>query len=320
MKIYRSLEAVPDLPRKTALAIGNFDGLHLGHRKILSLLVNEAADKNCLSCVLTFSPHPEKIFGSETISMIQTLDQRLEGIAGLGVDLILVAPFNSEFARLSGKDFVHKVLVKKLKARSVIVGPDFRFGKGRRGDIPALRKFGKRLWFDVLVVPPVRKKSLVVSSSAIRELLKLGHVGAAHQLLGRPYDIEGDVVRGEARGRILGFPTANIETPNEIIPKGVFVSLVDIGGKSRRSLTNVGSRPTFPSDPGAARPFTIEAHILDFKKNIYGAAIKLFFIKKIRDERTFHDAAGLAARIRKDLEDARRYFEKNEISSLRNMI
>lgn len=320
MKIYRSLEAVPDLPRKTALAIGNFDGLHLGHRKILSLVVNEAADKNCLSGVLTFSPHPEKIFGSEKISMIQTLDQRLEGIAGLGVDLILVAPFNSDFARLSGKDFVHKVLVKKLKARSVIVGPDFRFGKGRRGDIPALRKFGKRLWFDVLVVPPVRKKSLVVSSSAIREFLKLGHVGTANQLLGRPYDIEGDVVRGVARGRSLGFPTANIETPNEIIPKGVFVSLVDIGGKYRRSLTNVGSRPTFPSDSGAARPLTIEAHILDFKKNIYGVAVKLFFLKKIRDERTFHDAGELAARIRKDLEDARRYFKKNEISSPQNMV
>ena len=320
MKIYRSLEAVPDLPRKTVLAIGNFDGLHLGHRKILSRLLKEAADKECLSGVLTFSPHPEKIFGSEKISMIQTLDQRLAGIAGLGVDLILVAPFNSEFARLSGRDFVYKVLVKKLRARSVIVGPDFRFGKGRRGDIPTLRKFGKRLWFDVLVVPPVRKKSLVVSSSAIRELLKLGHIGAANQLLGRPYDIEGDVVRGEARGRTIGFPTANIETPNEIIPKGVFVSLVEIEGKRRRSLTNAGNRPTFPSDSGPARPFTIEAHILDFKKNIYGSAVKLFFLKKIRDERTFHGAAELAARIRKDLEDARRYFEKNEISSPRNMV
>jgi len=315
MKIYRSLDAVPDFPRKTVLAVGNFDGLHLGHRKILSRLLREAADKDCLSGVLTFSPHPERIFGSEKISMIQTLDQRLEGIAGLGVDLILVAPFNSEFARLSGKDFVYKVLVKKLRARSVIVGPDFRFGKGRRGDIPTLRKFGKRLWLDVLVVPPVRKKSLVVSSSAIRELLKLGHIGAANQLLGRPYDIEGEVVRGEARGRSLGFPTANIETQNEIIPKGVFVSLVEIDGKRRRSLTNAGNRPTFPSDPGPCRPFMIEAHILDFKKNIYGSAVKLFFLKKIRDERTFHDAAELAARIRKDLEDARRYFEKNEISS-----
>jgi len=320
MKIYRSLEAVPDLPRKTALAIGNFDGLHLGHKKILSAVVREAAEKNCLSGVLTFSPHPEKTFGSEKICMIQTLDQRIARIAAFGLDLILVAPFNRDLARLSGKDFIHKVLVKKLKARSVVVGPDFRFGKGRRGDISALRKFGKQLWFDVLVIPPVRKKSLVVSSSAIRELLKLGHIGAANQLLGRPYDIEGDVVRGAARGRSLGFPTANIETPNEIVPRGVFVSLIDVDGARLRALTNVGNRPTFPAGPPGSGRLTIETHILDFKKNIYGAAVHLFFLKKIREERTFHDVRELAARIRADLGDARRYFKKNPVSSPRNMV
>lgn len=313
MKIYRSLESVPDLPRKTVLAIGNFDGCHLGHRKILATVAKQAADRNCLSGVLTFSPHPEKVFRSEAINMIQTLDQRLAGIAGFGLDLVLVAPFNANLARLSGRDFVHKILVKKLKVRSVVVGPDFRFGKGRRGDVAALRKFGRRLWFDVIVVPPVRKKSLVVSSSAIRELLKLGHVGAANQLLGRPYAIAGHVVRGSARGRGLGFPTANIETPNEIVPQGVFVAAIEIDGKSRRALTNVGSRPTFGGDPGRTGRPTIEAHILDFKKEIYGAGVRLFFLKKIRDEQRFQDSAELAARIGRDVEDARRYFKKNTL-------
>jgi riboflavin kinase/FMN adenylyltransferase len=320
MKIYRSLDAMPDVPRKTALAIGNFDGLHVGHRRILQFLAKEAAAKNLLSCVLTFSPHPEKTFGPEKINMIQTLDQRLAGIAGFGIDMALVAPFTEDFARLSGRDFVHKILVKRLKVRSVIVGPDFRFGKGRRGDIPGLRKFGKRLWFDVHVSAPVRKKSLVVSSSAIRELLKLGRIGAANQLLGRSYDIEGDVVRGAARGRRLGFPTANIETPNEIVPQGVFLTLLEVGGKRLASLTNVGDRPTFERKAGGARRITIETHVLDFKKTIYGASVKLHFLKKIRDEREFRGAGELAARIRKDLDDARRYFKKNKIAAPRNMV
>jgi len=320
MKIYQSLDAVPDLPRKTALAIGNFDGLHVGHRKILSAVAREAAEKKCLSGVITFSPHPEKTFGSEKVTMIQTLDQRLDGIARFGLDMILVAPFNRDLARLSSQDFVRKVLVKKLKVRSVVIGPDFRFGRGRRGDVPALRAFGKKLWFDVLVVPPVRKKSLVVSSSAIRELLKLGRIGAANQLLGRPYDVEGKVVRGAARGRGLGFPTANIETPNEIVPRGVFVSLIEVDGVRRRALTNVGIRPTFPSGPAAPGRLTIEAHILDFKKTIYGAPVRLFFLKKIRDERTFPGPGELAARIKLDLEDARRYFKKNPVPASGNMV
>jgi riboflavin kinase / FMN adenylyltransferase len=305
MKIYRSLEAIPSVLKNTALTIGNFDGLHLGHQKILKICIRTARERDLLAAVLTFSPHPEKIFSPEKVCMIQTLDQRLEGIAASGADMALVVPFTKEFAGLPGEEFVRKILVKKLQTRTLIVGPDFRFGKSRRGDIPALRKFGRRFGFDIRVVPPVRKKALVVSSSLIRELLKLGHVGSAHQMLGRPYAIEGDVVRGDARGRGLGFPTANIETPNEIIPRGVFLTLFEIGGKTMSSLTNIGVRPTFQKES-----MTIETHVIDVQKNFYDSAVKLIFLKKIRDEHAFGDSRELTARIRKDLEDARRYFRK----------
>jgi len=305
MKILRSLEATPALSGKTALAIGNFDGLHLGHQKILNLLVKKARDERLISCLLTFSPHPEKIFGPEKISMIQTLDQRLESLSRFGIEIVCVVPFSREFAGLPGKDFVRKILVKKFQARSVIVGPDFRFGKSRRGDIPAMRRFGRQFGFDVQVVPPVRKKALVVSSSMIRELLRLGHIGSANQLLGRPYEIEGDVVRGEARGQRLGYPTANIQTPNEIIPRGVFVTHLELDGKILPSLANIGLRPTFEE-----KNLTIETHILGFHKNIYGASVKLRFLKKIREERTFGAAQELAARIKKDADIAGRYLQK----------
>jgi riboflavin kinase/FMN adenylyltransferase len=305
MKIYRSLEAVPSFSKRTALAIGNFDGLHLGHQKILKHLVNIARTQGLLSGVLTFSPHPEKIFGPEKISMIQTLEQRLEGIEAFGVDMALIIPFSRAFAELPGKDFVKKILLRTLQCRVVVVGSDFRFGKNRRGDISAMRTFGAQLRFDVHVVPPVRKKALIVSSSLIRELLRLGHLGAANAMLGRHYFIEGDVVRGEARGEDLGFPTANIETPNEIIPRGVFLTLTEIEEKKWPSLTNVGVRPTF-----SHKRLCVESHVLDFHKKIYGDSVKIHFLKKIREERAFANPGELSLRIRKDLEAARRYFKK----------
>jgi riboflavin kinase/FMN adenylyltransferase len=314
MKIFRSLNAVPALPRKTALAIGNFDGLHLGHQKILKFLADEAGEKFLFSCVLTFSPHPEKIFGPKNIWMIQTLAQRLEEIEKFSPDMILVVPFDRQFAGLGGKDFVQEILVKTLRAGTVIVGSGFRFGKDRLGDVRSLRRFGRQFGFDVEAIAPVKRNGLMVSSSLIRDLLQQGRIGAANLLLGRPYSIEGDVERGDARGRRLGFPTANIQTPNEIIPSGVYVTIVEMGDKRYPSITNAGVRPTFQEYRGhqaRTRPrFSIETHILDFRKNIYGTSVKIHFLKKIREEREFGDAQELAARIRKDLESARQYYKK----------
>jgi len=304
MEIFRSLEAVPPLPRDTALAIGNFDGLHLGHQKILRVLVREARVRDLLSCVLTFSPHPEKIFGPEKISMIQTLEQRLDDLSLRGVEMTLVLPFTRALAELPARDFVLKILVKTLRARAIVVGSDFRFGKNRRGDIAVLEKYAARHGFLVRVVPPVKRKSGVVSSSRIRELLGLGRIEEANALLGAPYSIEGDVVGGETRGRRLGFPTANVETPNEILPRGVFISLIEVEAENYPSITNVGSRPTFQALPGlkhgAENPVRVETHILGFRRAIYGASVRILFLKKIRDEQSFPNAEALAARIARD--------------------
>jgi riboflavin kinase/FMN adenylyltransferase len=277
MNIIRSLEALHSPSQGTALAIGNFDGLHLGHQKILKSLVREAEKRRLPSSVLTFSPHPERAFAPKKILMLQTLEQRLEGISRFGVDLTLVAPFTREFAALSPQKFVNKILADAFLAKVVVIGTDFRFGKNREGDIRLLRRLGAKCGYQACPIPPVRRSGAVVSSSLIRALIAQGRVGPANELLGRPYAIEGDVVKGENRGTRLGFPTANIETPNEISPPGVFITLLEFISESEESqrgsdsgdmdkirkfgtclralprahlwpsITNVGFRPTFKS-------------------------------------------------------------------------
>jgi len=227
MNIIRSFEALHSPSQGTALAIGNFDGLHLGHQKILKSLVREAEKRRLPSSVLTFSPHPERAFGPKKILMLQTLEQRLEYISRFGVDLTLVAPFTREFAAISPEIFIKKILANAFRAKVVVIGTDFRFGKNREGDIHLLRRFRAKYGYQACPVPPVRRRGAVVSSSLIRTLIAQGRIGRANELLGRPYAVEGDVIKGENRGAQLGFPTANIETPNEIIPPGVFITLLE---------------------------------------------------------------------------------------------
>ena len=303
MKVFRSLEAVPALSPGTALAIGNFDGLHRGHRRILRLLVTRARAAGLPSCVLTFSPHPERFFKGRPISMIQTLDQRLNGLAEAGVDIALVLPFDRPLARLSAEAFVRRVLVRAFRTRLVIVGRGFRFGRSREGDVALLRSLGRAAGFATLPVPPLAWKGRTISSSLIRDLLSRGRVGTVRTLLGRPFEVEGDVVRGEARGRRLGFPTANIETPNEILPRGVFFTRFRVDGEDHPALTSVGVRPTF-----GRSDMTVESHLLRFRKDIYGEAVKIFFLRKLRDENRYAGPSALIARMKKDREAAVRYF------------
>jgi len=244
MNIIRSLEALHSPSQGTALAIGNFDGLHLGHQKILKSLVREAEKRRFPSCVLTFSPHPERAFGPKNILMLQTLEQRLEGISRYGVDLTLIAPFTREFAALSPQKFVNKILADAFLAKVVVVGSDFRFGKNREGDIRLLRRLGAKCGYRVSPIPPVRRRGAVVSSSLIRALIAQGRVGRANELLGRSYTVEGDVVKGENRGTRLGFPTANIETPNEISPPGVFITLLEFISESEEFQRGSNSEDT----------------------------------------------------------------------------
>jgi len=303
MQVVRELDFRPLFPGPTAVAAGNFDGLHLGHQKILRSLVERARRERLRSVVLTFSPHPERVLGRRQIAMIQTLPQRLEGFRSAGVQAVVLAPFTRTFAGLSVNDFVERVLVGSLGAREIVVGLDFRFGSGRQGGIRSLILAGGRLGFGVHPVPPVRRRGRIVSSSRIRRALAAGAVGEAAVYLGRPYEITGRVVGGSARGRTLGFPTANLLPDSEIIPAGVFLTTTVVGGKEHPSVTNVGSRPTF-----GCGPVRVESFLLHYRGDLYRRRVGLRFIRKLRSERTFPSREALVAQIGRDVRAARRYF------------
>ena len=305
MQVIKGFEKYPSFSSESILAIGNFDGIHLGHQKILQLLEEKAKNQALPSLVLTFSPHPEKILGGKIIKMIQTLDQRVREIKKIGIKAVLIVPFDEKFSSLPGQDFIQKIVVNTLKAKVVIIGENFRFGKNREGDISLLRQSASRFNFQVYSIPPVVKDRMTVSSSLIRSSLQDGKIELANDLLGRLYEIEGKVIKGKSRGKALGFPTANIETENEIIPPGVFITTAWIDSKSFPSLTNVGNRPTFnPQET------IIESYIINLNKNLYGEKIKINFIKKIRDEIKFKTPDDLSQQIKKDLEKAKDYFSK----------
>jgi riboflavin kinase/FMN adenylyltransferase len=303
MEVIKGFKKFEYFPGGSILAIGNFDGIHLGHQKILQLLEEKAKKYALPSIVLTFSPHPEKILGTKIVKMIQTLDQRVREIEKFGIEAVLVVPFDEKFSSLSGQDFIKKIVVNTLKAKEVIVGENFRFGKNREGDVSLLRQSASRFNFQVHSIPSVVKDGMAVSSSLIRSSLQEGKIEIANDLLGRSYEIEGSVIKGKSRGKALGFPTANIETENEIIPPGVFISTAWIDSKSFPSLTNVGNRPTFDQNETI-----IESFIINLNKYLYGEKIRVNFIKKIRDEMKFKTPDGLAQQIKKDLEKAKDYF------------
>jgi riboflavin kinase/FMN adenylyltransferase len=224
-------------------------------------------------------------------------------IKKFGVKAVLIVSFDEKFSSLPGQDFIQKIVVNILKAKVVIIGENFRFGKNREGDISLLRQSASRFNFQVHSIPPVVKDRMTVSSSLIRSSLQDGKIELANDLLGRLYEIEGSVIKGKSRGKALGFPTANIETENEIIPPGVFITTVWIGSKSFPSLTNVGNRPTFNQ-----QETIIESFIINLNKNLYGEKIRVNFIKKIRDEMKFKTPDDLSQQIKKDLKKAKDYF------------
>jgi riboflavin kinase/FMN adenylyltransferase len=292
--------------RPTAVAIGNFDGLHLGHRRILKMLVESARRGRFRPVVLTFSPHPEKVLGRSALRMIQTLPRRDREIRRIGVPDVRIMAFNRSFAHLPAARFVENILVRRLKARIVVVGAGFRFGNKREGSIASLKSEGARFGFLVKAVPPLRRSGTLVSSSRIRSLLEAGRIGEANRLLGRPYEIEGRVVRGRARGRTLGFPTANIRTPNELLPGGIFIARVVAGSRALPALAYIGNRPTF-----FERGISIEVHCLDFRGSLYGRPVRVQFLKKLRNDRTFPDAGALVRQMEKDAAAARARFRRS---------
>ena len=300
----RGLAFVPPDGAPAVVALGTFDGVHLGHRAILGTAVDRARALAIPAVGCTFDPHPMEVLQPGRAPMpITTLDERLELIAATGIDGVVVVDFTPAIAAIEPEAFVADVLASRLRAREVVVGFNHTFGRGARGNAQLLEKLGRRLGFRTHVVPPYAVAGTAVSSSAIRAALASGDVEHASALLGRAYVLVGDVVQGAGRGRQLGFPTANIrpERPPLVKP-GVYACRVELtdGGAGHDAVVNVGVRPTF-----GETELAIEAHVLDFAGDIYGRRLRVAFLRRIRDERRFPSVEALRAQIAEDVRAAR---------------
>jgi riboflavin kinase/FMN adenylyltransferase len=288
----------------TSATVGVFDGVHIGHKRIINLVQKEARQKGLISCVITFDPHPQKVLRKTDIPLIVPLGERLRLLEEEGVDVTACYRFTKEFASISAKDFVGEILVRRLNIKSLFVGPDFFFGKNREGNVELLKAMGKIHKFETRLVEPASLNGEVISSTVIRKLIEDGMVRKAAHFLGKNFSVEGIVREGERRGRKLGFPTANLETDWELLPKrGVYVTWARLSWRKLRSITNIGFRPTFGENQ-----LIIETHILDFKDNLYGNSMRVEFIDRLRDERRFEGIDALAAQISRDVERAKEVF------------
>jgi riboflavin kinase/FMN adenylyltransferase len=296
-------------PSATVLTIGNFDGVHLGHRALLARLTATAKAEGLAPAVLTFEPHPREFFTPESApARLSTLREKLELIADEGVALAYVCRFSARFAALAPNEFIEKVLVDALRVRHLIIGDDFRFGARRAGDFAMLHEAGTRLGFQVDAMDSVTLDGQRTSSSAVRDALSSGRLEHAARLLGRPYSMDGRVVHGDQIGRQLGFATANIRMKHERPPLlGVFaVEVRGVDGKVLQGVANLGYRP---SANQVVRPI-LEVHLFDFNADIYGAHLNVRFLHKLRDEMKFPNFEALKAQIAADVAEGKVYFQR----------
>ncbi len=298
----RVFHAIPDkkgLFNNPVLTIGSFDGVHLGHRRILSTLLNIARQKGGEPVVLTFDNHPRKIlFPGTPPKILTTPKEKIKAIAGCGINNIIILPFTKEMAEMHAIDFLNKIVFDKLGVLDIVVGYDHAFGRHREGNIDFLKKLSREKGFGVTRVDHKDYESRPISSTWIRAEIEDGNITYANELLGRRYTLFGRVVKGEGRGRRLNFPTANVlpDDPDKVIPKdGVYAVTADIGSIKLGGMLNIGTNPTFQN---TAR--TIEVNILDFDRDIYGADIEIEFIERVRDEIKFSSPQNLTEQIKKD--------------------
>ena len=290
------------------LALGNFDGLHRGHMKIIDRVRQRAGERAGTPAAMTFDPHPPRVLRPDKAPpLLMTRDQKIEALKRSGMQGLAFVRFTPELSRWDPETFVRTVLVDWLHVFEVWVGANFLFGHDRAGTFTVLRALGMRYGFRAEKIDPIRYKDFVVSSTRVRRLVSEGRVDEAGALLGHHYFIEGDVTRGAGRGRSIGVPTANLDTSNELLPpSGVYATYATVDGLIRPSVTNVGLRPTF----GDTDRILIETHILDLEKDLYGSTIRLSFVQRLRDERAFPDVDTLRAQIDADVRGARRLFRQ----------
>lgn len=291
--------------RGSAVTIGNFDGVHLGHREILRRVVERARRESSRAAVVTFDPHPLRILRpNDAPPLIATLDQRLAMIESCGLDAALVLRFDAELARLSAQEFVEQIIVGTLRTSAVLVGNNFRFGHRGAGDVALLRQFGEECGFEVECIDPVVCRGVVVSSTAIRRAVSEGRLIDAGRFLGRPYSLAGDIQPGTRQGRRFVVPTLNLRTTQELLPKtGVYATEVSVKNRNYRAVTNVGMRPTFDG-----KGLTVESFLFDFDEQIAEGPLEVSFWARLRDEMKFSGPEALRAQIEIDAGRARRFF------------
>ena len=303
MRVFRNVPDRDDRLGDTVCTVGNFDGVHRAHQDLLREVQEAAVATGHTSALVTFDPHPSRLLTPDNAPpLLTTVRQKLELIERASIDVAVLIPFDRPFAALSPERFGRDVLVGALHARRLFVGPNFFFGRDRRGDVEFLRRFAATGGPEVTVIPPRIDDGEAISSSRIRAALAAGDLDAVHRMLGRPYRVDGKVVTGQHKGKLLGIPTANLALENEMVPPdGVYVTEFEISGRRFGSVTNIGQRPTFP-----AAGHAVETHILDFDEQIYGEDVRLRFLARLRDERRFPDLDALREQIGRDIDAARR--------------
>jgi len=308
VEIIRDLAWSPTLEQGSVVTVGEYDGVHRGHRTIISEMHRLAAERGCATAVVTFDRHPATVVRPESAPLLLCdLDHKLELLAETGVDYTLVVEFTPEQAEVPAEIFARQVLVDCLQARAVVVGADFHFGKGRRGDVQTLGAVGEEFDYQVIGLPLVKHltgEGEVISSTSIRAALSDGDVEKAHRLLGRPFEVRGVVTPGDRRGRTIGFPTANIPTTSDLqVPSdGVYAAwYIRDDGTQYPAAVNIGKRPTFYEDADRS---LIEAHLIGFRGDLYGEAAKVRFVRRLRGERKFESIEALKEQLAKDVIDA----------------
>lgn len=313
MKIFHGTENA-NIQKPTVLTLGVFDGLHLGHQKIMRTVVERAEAVGAVPTAITFDPHPRAVLHPESSPpLLQTLDQRLANFEVLGIEQAIVIRFDQDFASQPAEDFLYEIVHDRLQAKEVYLGKGFAFGRGRGGNISLLKQISEELGFFADEVPEIALKGQRISSSRIRHLLAEGRVNLVRRMLDRPYGVEGVIERGARRGHTIGFPTANLKPHNRVIPKfGVYATATLVDGEWRRSITNIGVRPTFErnADP------SIETYIFDLDQDLYGDVLRVRFLHRIRDERKFNGIDELKAQITRDTKRAANYFERPGVKSM----
>ena len=306
MEVFEGVDAYGCEDSPSVLSIGNFDGVHLAHREICRFIKEEAARRGGRSVILTFEPHPLSVVAPERRPpLMTTLEEKLARLEAQDIDAVVIEEFSPRLAQTEARDFVRQIIGEGLKASLVVIGFNFRFGKGRAGNVELLQKEGADAGFETHVLDPYMFEERRVSSTEIRKLLLSGAVEEAARLLGQHHLIEGRVVRGDGRGRQIGIPTANVDYPAVLIPEnGVYACRVQLGGRDGRrypAVTNIGNRPTFDK-----KQVTLETHLLDWEGDIYGKSIRVEFVSRLRAEQKFSGPEELVAQIHLDIENGRK--------------